>query len=235
MIDDDTANAYRIADSCAPIISRSFQLDGLSFTDADFERQRDMQRKVLLFLPEGELSSHEAEYVKVGEDRGVNGNYKCRIRTPWYKVPTSWKPDAFFYRQVGAYPRIVINEKMAHTTDTLHKIRFSEGVDGRSVAVAFNNSLTFAVSELLGRSYGGGVLTFEPSEARSLPIPFIDSIEYDFEKADALIREGRADQLIDYVDNILLVRGLGLSRSDVSLLRESWLTLRNRRLSRKKR
>lgn len=235
VIDDNTASAYKIADSCAPIISRSFQLDGLSFTDADFERQRGMQRKVLLFLPEGALSSHEAEYVKVGEDRGVNDNYKCRIRKPWYKVPTSWKPDAFFYRQVGAYPRIVINEKMAHTTDTLHKIRFSEGVDGKSVAVAFNNSLTFAVGELLGRSYGGGVLTFEPSEARALPIPFIDSIEYDFEKADALIREGKTDQLIDYVDDILLIRGLGLSRSDVSLLRESWLTLRNRRLSRKKR
>lgn len=235
VIDDDTANAYGIANSCVPIISRSFQLDGLSFTNADFERQLSMQRKVLLFLPEGELNGHEAKYIEIGEERGVSGNYKCRIRTPWYKVPTSWKPEAFFYRQVGAYPRIVINEKMAHTTDTLHKIRFSEGVNGKSVAVAFNNSLTFAVSELMGRSYGGGVLTFEPSEARALPIPFIDSIEYDFEKADALIREGKADQLIDYVDDLLLIRGLGLSHSDVSLLRESWLTLRNRRLIRKKR
>lgn len=235
VIDRPTAEAHGISEACVPIISRSFQLDGLVLTDEDFEKQLAASRKVLLFLPEGELSEVEAEYVKMGETEGVNGNFKCRVRTPWYKVPTSWKPDAFFYRQVGAYPRIVINEKCTHTTDTLHKVRFAEGIDGRAVAVAFSNSLTFVVSELTGRSYGGGVLTFEPSEARSLPIPFTESLDYDFEKADAFVRNNQPDELVEYVDDLVLVQGLGLSRSDVDLLHNSWLTLRDRRLSRKKR
>lgn len=235
IVDQTTANANGIADVCVPIISRSFQLDGLVLTEADFEKQLEASRKVLLFLPEGELSDDEAKYVKMGESKGVDGNFKCRIRTPWYRVPTSWKPDAFFYRQVGAYPRIVINEKCAHTTDTLHKVRFAEGIDGKAVAVAFSNSLTFVVSELTGRSYGGGVLTFEPSEARSLPIPFIETLDYDFEKADELVRSGHSEKLVQYVDDLVLSKGLGLSKSDVCLLRDSWLTLRNRRLSRKKR
>ena len=103
------------------------------------------------------------------------------------------------------------------------------------MAVAFNNSLTFVVSELMGRSYGGGVLTFEPSEARSLPIPFERSLEFDFEKADSLARTGEVEQLLDYVDSILLINVLGLDKSDVRLLRESWHILRDRRLNRKKR
>lgn len=235
VIDRSTAEAHGITSACVPIISRSFQLDGLVLTDSDFERQLEAGRKVLLFLPQGELSDKEAEYVNTGVADRVNQNYKCRIRNPWYKVPTSWKPDAFFYRQVGTYPRIVINEKHAQTTDTLHKLRFIAGVDGKAVAVAFNNSLTFAVSELTGRSYGGGVLTFEPSEARSLPIPFPESLGFDFDKADSLIRDGHTEELVRYVDDLVLRQRLGLSKADIRLLHESWLTLCNRRLSRKKR
>lgn len=235
VIDRETAAMHRVEKSCVPIISRSFQLSGLSLTDDDFEHQLDMQRKVLLFLPEGELNEDELAYVRIGEVEGYNSNFKCRIRTPWYKVPTSWKPDAFFYRQVGSYPRIVINEKQAHTTDTLHKVRFADGVEGKDVAVAFNNSLTFLVSELTGRSYGGGVLTFEPSEARILPIPYDASVSFDFEIADALVRDGKTDELIEYVDGILLGDLLGMSRNDISLIHNGWLMLRDRRLARKKR
>lgn len=235
VVDEKTARANHIMGSCVPIVSRSLQLEGLSFTEKDFQRQLDLQRKVLLFLPADALGDDEAAYVRLGEKKGYDRNFKCRIRKPWYAVPTSWVPDAFFYRQVGAYPRLVINSKAAQTTDTLHKVRFSEGVDGKSVAVAFNNSLTFVVSELMGRSYGGGVLTFEPSEARSLPIPFEPSLEFDFEKADSLARTGEVEQLLDYVDSVLLIDALGLDKSDARLLRESWHILRDRRLNRKKR
>lgn len=235
VIDEKTAVEHGVRESCEPIISRAFQLNGLVLSEEDFERQLGLGRKVLLFLPDAGLNEAEARYVEMGEALSVSENYKCRIRRPWYKVPTSWKPDAFFYRQVGAYPRIVINEKRAHTTDTLHKVRFKDGVDGKSVAVAFNNSLTFAVSELTGRSYGGGVLTFEPSEARILPIPFDCCMEFDFEKADALVRGGNPEKLLDYVDNVQLIKGIGLSKHDAILLRESWSMLRDRRLARKKR
>lgn len=235
VIDENTASANRIMGSCIPIVSRSLQFEGLSFTDEDYQKQLEQQRKVLLFRPSDELTEDEARYVHIGEMSGYDKNFKCRIRKPWYAVSTSWIPDAFFYRQVGAFPRIVINNKGAQTTDTLHKVRFAKGVEGEAVAVAFNNSLTFAVSELMGRSYGGGVLTFEPSEARSLPVPFVKGLALDFEKADALARQGEIEQLLDYVDGILLLDGLGLDKSDVALLRDSWHILRDRRLNRKKR
>ncbi len=235
VINQETAASNGIADSCVPIISRSFQLDGLTLTDKDFDRRLRMQNNILLFLPEGELNDNEYAYVRYGETKGYSKNYKCRIRTPWYRVPTSWMPDAFFFRQVGSYPRIVLNEKAAHATDTLHKIRFLEGVDGKALAVAFNNSYTFLMSELMGRSYGGGVLTFEPSEARNLPIPFKGDLELDFERADTLVRQDRIEDLVDYVDDALLGEKLGMSRVDIARLNSSWKTLRDRRLTRKMR
>ncbi|RRF89337.1 MAG: class I SAM-dependent methyltransferase [Coriobacteriaceae bacterium] len=235
VLDKSTAEENSILNSCVPIISRSFQLDGLCLTDADYESQVDLGRKVLLFLPKNRLSAADLQYVKKGEMQGVNKNYKCRIRTPWYQVPTSWKPDAFFYRQVGAYPRIVLNKTAAYSTDTLHKIRFHTGVHAGSAIVSFNNSLTFLMSELMGRSYGGGVLTFEPSESRDLPIPYDPSAEFDFEMANHLVRQERTEELIAHVDKVLLEKYLGLSSAEVSLLHAGWQTLRSRRMRRKKR
>lgn len=235
VIDQETAVKNGIIDSCAPIISRSFQLNGLTLTDEDFDEQLRRQSKILLFLPNDKLSSEDLSYIKGGEAKGYNNNFKCRIRTPWYKIPISWKPDAFFYRQVGSCPRIVLNEKAAHTTDTLHKVRFAKGIDGKSLAVAFNNSLTFLMGELMGRSYGGGVLTFEPSEARNLPVPFVSNIDLDFERADYLVRQNRVDDLVDYVDSLLLGSALGISQSEIERLNSSWKALRDRRLARKKR
>ena len=136
---------------------------------------------------------------------------------------------------MGSCPRIVLNEKAAHTTDTLHKVRFAKGIDGKSLAVAFNNSLTFLMGELMGRSYGGGVLTFEPSEARNLPVPFVSNIDLDFERADYLVRQNRVDDLVDYVDSLLLGSALGISQSEIERLNSSWKALRDRRLARQKR
>ena len=234
VIDERTAMDARVMDSCVPIVSRSMQLEGLNFNKTDYLNQLAAQRKVLLFLPQDKLGEDDTSYVHQGESEGINKNYKCRIRTPWYKVPTSWKPEAFFYRQVGSYPRVVLNEADAHTTDTLHKVRFKKGVNGKAVAVAFNNSLTFLMSELIGRSYGGGVLTFEPSEARIIPIPYCKNVCVDFEKADQLIRKGKIDKLIADIDQKVLVDGIGISKADPELLRESWVQLRDRRLNRKK-
>ena len=74
----------------------------------------------------------------------------------------------FILRQVNRYPRIILNHVNAVSTDTIHKVRFLDGVNPEFVAAAFLNSFTLALAEITGRSYGGGVLTFEPGEIRQL-------------------------------------------------------------------
>ena len=101
------------------------------------------------------------------------------------------------------------------------------------VAAAFLNSFTLALAEITGRSYGGGVLTFEPSEIRKLMIPMKNAELLDVKKIDRLIRDNKIEEVLDYSDRVLLVNGLGLSDKQVKILRNIWLKLSERRLGRK--
>ncbi len=220
-----------------PIISRSEQVKGIILTPAEHDALKADAKRVSIFLPGDlpleELSDAARKYIQWGEQQGYNTNYKCRIRKRWYVVPTSWKADAFLIRQANLYPKLILNDAGAYVTDTLHKVRFLNGVDGRAVTAAFLNTYTFALSETLGRSYGGGVLTFEPGEMRRMRIPMIGAEKLDVNKIDTWQREKRYEDILSYTDQILLREGLQLSDHEVALLHSIWNKMRNRRLSRK--
>jgi adenine-specific DNA-methyltransferase len=136
-------------------------------------------------------------------------------------------------RQVHAFPKLILNEVGVTCTDTIHRVKFINGRDGKSIVSAFLNALTFAFSEIKGRSYGGGVLTFEPSEAEELPLPLEGSEQLDFALLDQQLRSGRIEDVLAITDKVLLVDGLGLSWQETSALRQIWQKLRNRRINRK--
>lgn len=129
---------------------------------------------------------------------------------------------------------MVLNPIGALVTDTLHKVRFNEGVNGKAVTAAFINTYTLALSETLGRSYGGGVLTFEPGEMRRMRIPMQGADQLDIRRIDALQRQGDYKKILEYTDKVLLYDNLGLTEKEVSLLHSIWEKMKNRRLMRKK-
>ena len=102
-----------------------------------------------------------------------------------------------------------------------------------NVAIAFFNSLTFAFSEVTGRSYGGGVLTFEPSEIGEIRIPRVNDLDIDFDKIDELIRKREIYKVLDIVDEELLHKQYGLSWDEILKLRGIWEKLSMRRTNRK--
>ena len=220
-----------------PIVGRAEQLSGITFSDKDFEEVSSAGKKVYLFTPDNvdfaELSEAEKKYIQLGEKEEYHKGYKCRIRNRWYIVPQSWKPNAFMLRQINRVPKIVVNYTSSTNTDTLHKIRFLDGVNGNHVAAAFINSFTFAQCEITGRSYGGGVMTFEPGEVRKLRIPMTNAEKLDIAYLDKCMRENKIEEALSYSDDILLKQGLGLSDLEVSMLKEIWIKLSSRRIDRK--
>ena len=219
LLNHEMVTEYQLGNATRMIIGKTEQLKGVILSERDFKRLVEKGKKVYMFAPKdvpfSELSEEEQEYIKYGEKQGFHRGYKCRIRKNWYCVPQSWEPDAFILRQVNRYPRIILNYANAVSTDTIHKIRFLEGVNPEYVAAAFLNSYTLALAEITGRSYGGGVLTFEPSEIRQLMIPMKNSERLDVKKIDKLIRDNKIEEVLDYSDNFLLVEGLGLSYNEV--------------------
>ena len=222
-----------------PIVSRSEQIKGIILSEEDYSDARDKGKKVSLFTPGDkpfeELSENARKYIKWGERQGYNKNYKCRIRKRWYHVPLSWKADAFLIRQANIYPKMIMNSVGALVTDTLHKVRFLDGVDGCAVTAAFLNTYTLALGETLGRSYGGGVLTFEPGEMRRMRIPMLGAEKLDLRFIDSLQRTGKYEEILNYTDKVLLMDNLKLSKKEVELLHSIWDKMRDRRLCRKHR
>jgi len=218
-------------------VSRSAHLLGLHLTESDWQDLRNNNARVLLFYPRHKditkLSQNVQRYIKIGEERGYHTGYKCRIRKPWYIVPSVWVPDAFALRQVHRFPKLVLNRAKATVTDTVHRVRFRSGIKSQRVCGAFLNSLTFAFAEIMGRSYGGGVLTFEPREVEGLPIPVAGSNKLDLRFIDAQLRAGKIYAVLDHTDQILLRDHLGLDDRDVGHLRSAWERLRDRRTTRR--
>jgi adenine-specific DNA-methyltransferase len=232
------AASHGVQDHTRPLVSRSAQLAGISYSKREWRKNLASQQRVLLFAPPDadikSLPQSVRRYVEHGVTIGAHEGYKCRIRRRWFIVPSQWVPDAFFTRQVHAFPRLVLNRAGATATDTLHRVRLTNGASPTDIASAFVNSLTFAFSEVSGRSYGGGVLTFEPTEVESLPIPLSAASKLDFAEVDNLLRTGQVDVCLDLADRVLLVEGLGLSRQDVRQLRLAYLQLRDRRINRRR-
>jgi adenine-specific DNA-methyltransferase len=219
------------------IVGRSAHLPGLRFSDSDWVTNVENQSPAFLLrspdLPFYCLPDELKEYITSGEEKGLNKGYKCRIRNRWYVVPSVWVPNAFMLRQVHHYPKIILNDADATCTDTIHRVRLRNGTPAKTVAAAFLNSLTFAFSEVMGRSYGGGVLELEPNEAEMLPLPLLGADALDLNELDRLLRKGNIDTVLDITDDILLRRGIGLSSDETRALRTIWQKLRDRRINRK--
>jgi len=219
------------------VVTRSGHLHGGIFSEADWIKNVQEQLPAFLFMPQNEpleqLPQSLQDYILSGEAKGMHKGYKCRIRSLWYLAPSVWIPHAFMLRQVHAYPKLILNEAQVTCTDTIHRVRFLNGVGGKLVTAAFLNSLTFAFAEVTGRSYGGGVLTFEPSEAESLPLPLTGAEQLDLNHICKLLRDDDIDAVLDITDRTLLIEGVGLSLEQVRMLRGIWAKLRDRRINRK--
>ncbi|MBI3492572.1 MAG: N-6 DNA methylase, partial [Acidobacteria bacterium] len=153
----------------------SRHLRGLNFTERAWQEMADEGSSSFLFYPTSEnLSPSAKAYIKHGEVEGVHQAYKCRVRSPWWKVPRVAAPDAFLTYMNHDTPRLVTNRAGVHHLNSIHGMTFN--TDCRQLAMdllplAVLNSVTLLGSELVGRSYGGGMLKLEPREADLLPVP----------------------------------------------------------------
>lgn len=231
----EQARQLRINRSCVSLVSKSAHLNGAVLSPDDFAALKDENARCqLLVLSDNQrLSAALRAYIQDGEQAEVHLGYKCSIRRKWWVVPSVWTPDAFLLRQIHDHPRIIANEAGATSTDTIHRVRVRPGVDPRRLAAASVNSVTFAFSEVLGRSYGGGVLELEPREAEELPFPDPTCLSQEaVDQVDGLLRERKLTDALDLVDRELLVSTLGLDPKEISRLRDVWMKLRDRRLRR---
>jgi adenine-specific DNA-methyltransferase len=237
VLNEEQIKTRRLAAYTLPIVGRSGHLKGAIFSEADWHANAEANLPAhLLNLPNvsfDELPKVAGDYVTSGEQEGLHTGYKCRIRQRWYIVPSVWTPDAFMLRQVHGYPKMIVNKSGATCTDTIHRVKLLNGTKVEVIAAAFLNSLTFAFSEVIGRSYGGGVLELEPNEAERLPLPLKGAERLDLSQLHELLLRDDIDAVLDITDKVLLIDGLRLTDKEAKMLRRIWQKLRDRRINRK--
>lgn len=220
----------------APLVSRSAHLKGARVGKADWNAMAAAGDRVhLLHLkPDGsKLSVALARYIRVGEGNEVHKGYKCSIRDPWYAVPSVWTPDGFMFRQIYDFPRMVLNQAGATSTDTIHRLTSKKEKPERVIANTYT-WLTAASAEIEGRSYGGGVLELEPTEAERLLMPATLNGALPLTECDKLTRAGRLNEVLEENARIVLMGHMGLSQSDCFTLRDIWAKMRDRRNARRR-
>jgi adenine-specific DNA-methyltransferase len=234
---DELRDAALPRNVMVPVVCKARDIGGAIYTPADHAATVALGRKgVLLALSdqvsESSLSPTIRAYLARGRRLGVPSGYKCRVRRRWFSVPATGVPTAFLTYMSNEVPRLVLNQCGAWSTNTVH------GVTGNSsalcwAAAVFINTATLVSVELAGRSYGGGVLKLEPTEAERILVatkrPSDGAVRKRLERADTLLRAGDLKQLRDENDALLWNGESQAPLKELRLLYSSLLGRRQRR------
>jgi adenine-specific DNA methylase len=219
----------------------SRHLRGLTFSEAAWKEMARKGARGYLFYPEDDPRPAALDYIDQGTKAGVHRAYKCRARTPWWRVPLTGPADLFLTYMNHDTPRLTTNRAGVHHLNSVHGVTLGSGRQriGRDLLpIASLNSVTLLGAELVGRSYGGGILKVEPKEADLLPVPSLQVVQAASPDLRALrpqlgiaLRNGHLDEAVEMVDRIIR-RHTDLTHNDLTHLRTSRKALFDRRIAR---
>ncbi len=220
----------------------SRHLRGLALTRQRWDQLGAGGRATYLFRPTGAPSRAAARYIRSGEAAHVDEAYKCRMRKPWWRVPLVPPAHLLLTYMNADSPRLCLNRARVHHVNSVHGVFLRPGLISLGVDVlplAALNSMTLLGAELVGRAYGGGILKIEPKEADVLPLPAPALVEEARAELVALrpritriLDRGRVTEAAELIDEVLLVRHLGLRPVEVAALRGAHAAMQARRHAR---
>lgn len=223
----------------------SSHLRGLSLSVDMLTRLGSKNRATWLFRPSEPLSEAAQAYVDAGHLAGVDQAYKCRVRKPWYRVPLLKPADLLLTCMNADTPRLTTNGSGAHHLNSVHGVYL--GGDHRDIGLellplASLNSVTLLNAEMVGRSYGGGILKLEPREADvwAMPSPALvracaPELRAIKARVARLLQHKRLADAVQLVDEALLT-GTGLvTVADLRSVRDAHANMTARRVTRSRR
>jgi adenine-specific DNA-methyltransferase len=215
------------------IISRARQVEGIITTSQDLVRLGRDGHKTWLLMPhniEGHRTPVRERLAKISKHKRRSTAWLNK-RNPWWRIEIGPYCDAVFTYMNEHGPRLALTDTRIICTNTLHRVVFNTStseIDRMGAALTFISTFGQLAGEGIGRVYGGGVLKFELTEARQMPILSRSECGDDtvlhkaLHKVDAALRAGAVDGARDLADEALLPRVLGPSwKSAVAELREA--------------
>jgi len=235
-----TVEEYHLANHAKPMVGRSVQVKSVIFKQEDWEHNKHSKaRSHLLVFPKKDKSNQKngaVSYINYGENLGIHKGYKTSIRDYWYVVPSLKISNVLFIRRNNIYPKLIINEANAYTTDTMHRVYPYAKTNLKAFVASYYNSLSLAFTEVCGRSHGGGVLELMPKETERVLLPYHVENQELLTTIDDLIRKNTPiEEILKITNPIILKKQYGFTDNEVNIAHSIWKKLSERRLNRSKR
>jgi adenine-specific DNA methylase len=233
LVPDSVVRAYGLAEYALPMFGRSEHVRGIIYDAKSHQANRALGLPAnFVCLDDRPASAFPAgvqRYLQQGEGQGLHRRYKCRIRSPWYRVPSVYVAPVALLKRAHQLPRLILNTAGAYTTDTAYRIVPHRGVKAADLVYSFLNSLTALTAELEGRHYGGGVLELVPSEIERLWIPDVSCDRRSLLDLDQAVRAGISVEALLARQDAKVLQPLGIRRAETVTLLAAWMRLRSRR------
>ena len=230
LVTDETVSRYRLENFAHPMFGRSEHCPGVIYDKhqhSENARVGNPTNFVWINSPRSALPKKVIEYIELGEKEKLNTRYKCRVREPWYTVPSVHATSVGMLKRASDTPRLILNKISAYTTDTAYRISALK-TSAEKLVYCFLNAFTALSVELEGRHYGGGVLELVPSEIEKVFLPLPNGLRPQVQQLDTLVREQSAHVVLEQQSQIVLGQ-LGVKRAEQEQLLGAWLRLKNRR------
>jgi adenine-specific DNA-methyltransferase len=233
LVPDAIVEEYGLARWAHPMFGRSDHVAGVIYDEGQHEKNRraGLRTNFLWFknAPLESLPERARAYLEKGEAQGLNQRFKCRTRTPWYTVPSVYAAPIAMLKRSHNFPRLVLNQLKAFTTDTAYRVETTK-VAAEALVSGFVNSLTALTTELEGRHYGGGVLELVPSEIEKVLVPIGNhDADETLLTLDKAIRSDASPEEVLARQDKLVLEPLGIGQADSEVLLNAWSRLRVRR------
>lgn len=215
-----------------PIVPRGGWLSGPRWTAIDQRSVEAKPSRLVLFPKASSRRSKAVEAeISAGEKAGLQHRHHCSKREPWYAQADTKAPQMFLPYMASEPPRLVLNEAGATCTNAVHRIwrRVESSIELEALVAASWTTLYRLSAELVGRSYGGGVLKLEPTGATALRLALPVEQALSLEEIEHAHATGGVEAAVALADERLLVNGLGVSPSDVELIAAAATRLRAQR------
>lgn len=239
-VNQETVDKYSLSEYALPLLGRSVQANGVSYTQYDLVQNIAKQKKVWLLDFNNhsfkDLSAEAKIYIEEIENAGLNYGYKLGLRSEWFKVPSIWVPDALMLRRIGSFPKLILNELDAVSTDTFHRVKFFDESDRYWTIFSVYSSIGLLSFELAGRNFGGGALEILPGDINEILVPkkptnfSVKESKELLKTLDEKFRSGlNIDSITEYVDQELISLNV-LSEHQSKCYNKIWKKLNKRRL-----
>ena len=110
LVSDAVVNTYKLAKWAHPMFGRSEHCPGIIYDDRQHaaNARNGNPTNFLWFVEKsGGVDAAAKAYIQLGETQRLHTRYKCRVRSPWYTVPSVYSTEIGMLKRCHDTPRLI--------------------------------------------------------------------------------------------------------------------------------